>query len=419
MHDGGVVPPGWGVIMGGLVEAANARRSVPRAIGRRARGRLIVIGSVVALSLAGVAASVPAAPAAFAATLGTPAITVAGGNSVIAAQTQGNGLEFFWNQYGTNTWRAETVAGDGTTFSSPSIAQDGNSVVIAARGINNSLNFYWQSIGGTTWNPEQVAGPGTTFSAPSLTPNGNAANIVAQGPGNSLDYYWQTNGTAPWHPEVVAGGGTTFSAPSIASNNTGPIIAAEGASNSLDFYWQYNGNATWYPEVAAGGGTTYSQPAIINNAAGNGVNIAAEGPFDSLYFYWATNGTATWHLEDLGAAYGTPALVAWGDPRAQGVAIVTLVPFVGSSTVWALQEYSAVNGSTAWTTTGPLTYASTVGTPQAVAPVTAVENNGDLNIAGTDNSGGWLLFYWQENQEAIGQAPWGPITEENAGSLQG
>jgi hypothetical protein len=78
-----------------------------------------------------------------------------------------------------------------------------------------------------------------------------------------------------------------------------------------------------------------------------------------------------------------------------------------------------VNGSPTWTTTGTLEYASTVGTPQAVAPVTAAENNNDLNIAGTDDSGGWLLFYWQDNQAGAGQAPWGPVTEEDAGSLQG
>src|SRR5258707_500941 len=73
-------------------------------------------------------------PAARASSALTPAITVADGNSVIAVQTSGDGLRFYWNEHGTDTWHGEQVAANGTTFSSPSIAQAGNYVVIAAQG---------------------------------------------------------------------------------------------------------------------------------------------------------------------------------------------------------------------------------------------------------------------------------------------
>jgi hypothetical protein len=122
-------------------------------------------------------------------------------------------LYFFWNQYGTDNWQPETVAGAGTTFSSPSISVSGDTVIIAAQGPNDSPDFYWQQIGASGWHPEQVAGRGTTFSAPSLTGNGGHVNIVAQGPSHSLDFYWQKNGASGWNPEVVVGGGTTMSAP--------------------------------------------------------------------------------------------------------------------------------------------------------------------------------------------------------------
>lgn len=90
-----------------------------------------------------------------------------------------NGLCFFWNQYGTDTWQRETVAGPGTTFSSPAIAQDGNTVIIAAQGAGNSLDFYWHQIGTSTWHQETVAGVRTTFSAPSMTVKAGAVNTVA------------------------------------------------------------------------------------------------------------------------------------------------------------------------------------------------------------------------------------------------
>jgi hypothetical protein len=38
---------------------------------------------------------------------------VAADNSVIAVQTSADGLRFYWNQYGTNTWHGEQVAANG------------------------------------------------------------------------------------------------------------------------------------------------------------------------------------------------------------------------------------------------------------------------------------------------------------------
>src|SRR5580704_1972661 len=99
--------------------------------------RLAAGGAAVSLAAAALAVSATGASAAYS----TPAITVAAGNSVIAIQTPGDGLRFYWNQHGTNTWRGEQVAASGTTFSSPTIAQDDNSVIIATQGVNNSLDF--------------------------------------------------------------------------------------------------------------------------------------------------------------------------------------------------------------------------------------------------------------------------------------
>src|SRR5271156_1494473 len=91
------------------------------ALKHRSRARLLA-GTGAAVGLAAAVAFGPGAPAALAATTSTPAITVAGGNSVIAVQTSHNGLRFYWNQFGTNTWRGEQVAVDGTVFSAPTIA---------------------------------------------------------------------------------------------------------------------------------------------------------------------------------------------------------------------------------------------------------------------------------------------------------
>jgi hypothetical protein len=91
----------------------------------------------------------------------TPAITVAGGDPVIAIQTSHDGLQFYRKQSGTDTWRGEPVAGNQSTYSAPSIAQDGSSVIIAAQGPDNSLDFYWQQAGATGWSGETIARAGT------------------------------------------------------------------------------------------------------------------------------------------------------------------------------------------------------------------------------------------------------------------
>ncbi|MGH3286017.1 MAG: hypothetical protein ACRDPD_15235 [Streptosporangiaceae bacterium] len=66
--------------------------------------RLLAIAGAAALTLTAVAAIAPDGPAArAAASYAQPAITVADGNTVIAVQTSGDGLRFYWNQHGTNT----------------------------------------------------------------------------------------------------------------------------------------------------------------------------------------------------------------------------------------------------------------------------------------------------------------------------
>src|ERR1039457_3587017 len=149
-----------GVISNLLGEIMKLRGSGLRAIAVRSRVRMLAVAGAAALAITAVSAGAPGGPAARAdASFATPAITVADGNSVIAVQTSGNGLRFYWNEFGTRTWHGEQVAADGTTFSSPSIAQVGNSVVIAAQGAGNSLDFYWQPNGGSGWAPGGGGGP--------------------------------------------------------------------------------------------------------------------------------------------------------------------------------------------------------------------------------------------------------------------
>jgi hypothetical protein len=150
----------------------------------RERIRLLAIAGTAALAFTAVAAIVPGGPAARAAvSYAQPGIAVADGNTVIAVQTSGDGLRFYWNQHGTNNWYGEQVAANGTTFSAPAIIPDGNSVVIAARGVNSSLDFYWQVDGTSPWHLEVVAG----------------------GDGN-LYFYWTTGDSVDsnvWQKETV------------------------------------------------------------------------------------------------------------------------------------------------------------------------------------------------------------------------
>ena len=376
------------------VHAARFTRSSGRAIMASSRRRMIAVAGTAAVGLTAALAG-PAPSASAAITYPQPAITVAGGNTVIAVQTPKDGLYFFWNQYGTTSWQAEQVAASGTTFSAPTIAADGSSVIIAAQGANNSLMFYWQQDGATGWNPETVAGSGTTFSAPSIVANDGSANIVAEGPSNSLDFYWQQNNTTTWHPETVATGNSTFSAPSIAANDGSANVVAEGPDNSLDFYWQQNGTTPWNREVVAGYETTFSAPSVTANDGS--ANIVAQGPANptglpnDLDFYWQQNGHTGWNPEIVAGSdvVSRPAIVAENGG----------VDVVAPTTSDALWNYEEANGSSVWQAQAVDTG---IGDPEGAvgSPASVTDNNGSENIAVFDATGN-LVFYWRDSSGAF------------------
>ena len=197
-----------------------------------------------AVVLAAIVLVAPGGPARASTLLG-PAMTVAGGNSVIAVQTNSDGLRFYWNEHGTNNWHGEQVAADGTTFSAPAIAVVGNDVVIAAQGPFDSLDVYWQAIDASGWNSKLVAGVLTTYSQPAIQADGTSAIIAAEGASNSLDFYWTPGLTTNWTPETVAGPGTTYSAPAeIVNDNSGLVLGVNGESTSSGaqvLQWADNG----------------------------------------------------------------------------------------------------------------------------------------------------------------------------------
>ena len=368
----------------------------PRAVVWRERSgaRLLALSAVGALAVTAATGLAPGGPAALAVSVFNPAITVADGNSVIAVHTSGNGLRFYWNEFGTNNWHGEQVAADGTTFSDPAIAQVGNTVVIAAQGIGNSLDLYWQTNGASGWNAETVATIRTTYSAPSIAQNGNSTIIAAEGPSNSLDFYWAFNGTSNWGPEQVAGAGTTYSAPSIAANTSGNgvNIAAEGPSNSLDFYWAINGTATWHPEVVAGAGTTATAPAI--SAHDNGVTIVAlnQGGYLSTS-WWATNGTAGWVQSPMpDGDVSASSIVAYAG-RAYVVAN-ELFGYMGVST--------SVGDSGTWTSSQVIYKGLFSPGLTVVGDPSVTINDGSVNIA-TEDVYGNLSFFWQDSSGAFHQ----------------
>ncbi|MGI9006618.1 MAG: hypothetical protein ACR2FU_10545 [Streptosporangiaceae bacterium] len=172
----------------------------------------------------------PGGPAALAATIPGPAITVADGNSVIAVQTSGNGLRFYWNEHGTNTWHGEQVAANGTTFSPPSIAQDGNAVVIAAQGPTPA----WISTGRPTaaQSGTRRRSPARGRPSPAITANNGSVNVVALGP-NAFGtlFYWAQNCTTTWHLETLPG--LDVGAPAITTSPGGVhVVAATFSSGS-------------------------------------------------------------------------------------------------------------------------------------------------------------------------------------------
>jgi hypothetical protein len=368
----------------------------PRAVAwrDRSRARLLALSAAGALAVTAATVLAPGGPAALAFSDFNPAITVAGGNSVIAVHTSGNGLRFYWNEYGTNNWHGEQVAANGTTFSDPAIAQVGNTVVIAAEGIYNSLDLYWQTNGASGWNAETVATIRTTYSAPSIAQNGNSTIIAAEGPSNSLDFYWAYNGSSNWGPEQVAGAGTTFSAPSIAANalGNGVNIAAEGPSNSLDFYWAINGTATWHPEVIAGAGTTATTPAI--SAHDNGVTIVALNQDGYLSTsWWATNGTAGWVQSPMPDGDTSASSIVAYAGRVY-VAARELFDYMGVST--------SVGDSGTWTSSQVINKGLFSPGLVVVGVPSITINNGSVNIA-TEDIYGNLSFFWQDSSGAFHQ----------------
>jgi hypothetical protein len=336
-----------------------------------------------------------------------PGIAVADGNTVIAVQTSGDGLRFYWNQHGTDNWYGEQVAPNGTTFSAPVIIPDGNSVIIAAQGVNDSLDFYWQVDGTSPWNPEVVAGARTTYSAPSIALDGNSVIIAAEGPGNSLDFYWAVNGSPTWSPEIVAGSGTTYSAPAETVNGNSVNIAAEGPGNSLDFYWAVNGSATWHPEVVAGSGTTKSAPVIA--ASDNWVTIAAVNAIGlGLVSYQAQDGTATWNVTGNGPLgtlgfYVTamvPSMVAFG-----GYDYIAETGLEGD--LDAVAEVDDEPGD--W-------WSNRIAPDNTVASSPALAINGnDINIAYIGGDGN-LYFYWSAGA-SVDSDTWQKETVDTVGNL--
>lgn len=352
------------------------------------RARILVAACAAVGVTAALTVTAPAASAY--GTYPTPAITVAAGNTVIATQTSGDGLRFYWNQYGTNTWRGEQVAANGTTYSAPSMVQDGNGVNIVAEGPNHSLYFYWATNGTSTWHQETVAGANTTYSAPALANIGNAVGIVAEGPGNSLDYYWATNDTSTWTPETVAGTGTTYSAPSISPDGNYANVAADGPKDSLDFYWQQDGTTPWNPETVAGPWSAYSAPTITDQDST--ADIAVEGPDNTFYLYWQINGTKPWYpsvpqVPEGSVAYGVPSITAYSDGGGDGVDVVT------SSYFGRPYSYINYNGNGTWY----LNDSDQVGLD---SDVSVTENNYSQNLAYFgyyDGSEGTLLFAWSDS----------------------
>jgi hypothetical protein len=358
--------------------------------------RVAVIAGA-AVVLAAIALVAPGR-AARASTLLGPAMTVAGGNSVIAVQTNSDGLRFYWNEHGTNNWHGEQVAADGTTFSAPAIAVVGNDVVIAAQGPFDSLDVYWQAIDASGWNSKLVAGVLTTYSQPAIQADGTSAIIAAEGASNSLDFYWTPSLTTNWTPETVAGAGTTYSAPAEIVNDNSVNIAAEGPSNSLDFYWAVNGTTTWGPEVVAGAGAGIkTAPAMIYT---NGTvqifasDLFADYGFGTVLSYSALNGTANWIPQEVPAgALNAPAVVAYpyvpGSPG--GVHLVSNA-FAGYMVVM-----TEADGSFDWQGDSSMCPpAGLAGSGCSVGNPSAVMNGGLLNIASEDGNGN-LIFFWQDS----------------------
>lgn len=372
-----------------------AVKSVAAVITGRSWARILTAAGAAVVAAAAAAVSAPSVSAQQLPELDGVAMTVADGNSVIAVRTSGDGLRFYWNEHGTNTWHGEQVAADGTTFSAPSIAQVGDVVVIAVQGPGGSLDLYSQRNGATGWTPQVVAGPNTTNDAPSVTADGSSVIIAAEGAFNSLDFYWAASVGSAWHQEQVAGPATTYSAPSQTMNGDSVNIAAEGPGGSLDFYWAANGSSTWTREVVVGPGAIASGseaipsgPVITANAGSVNVAAVLTGSASSLGFYWAVNGITAWNEEILpGPAfgfYGTPAITTVPD----GVHVVANGGF------GVLSDDATFNETGTWQLTALTTGSFLHGSPYVGPSSPAVTvNDGIENIANVGSNGN-LYFWW-------------------------
>ena len=252
--------------------------------------------AVVALAAAAVLA--PGGPAARASSALTPAITVADGNSVIAVQTSGDGLRFYWNEHGTDTWHGEQVAANGTTFSSPSIAQVGDYVVIAAQGADNSLDFYWQPNGGSGWPRRPWRASGTNYWRRRSGRTELAWSSPRRGPATAWTSSGRPVSAHAWHPETVAGPADDL----LLAGADGERRQREHRRRRARRQPGLLLGGQRHPHLDQGGrgrpGAITSAPAITANDGS--VNVAACSPGASgLGFYWAVNGTAAWHQEIL------------------------------------------------------------------------------------------------------------------------
>ena len=232
--------------------------------------------------------------------------------NAIAAEGAGNGLDYYWQTFGTAQWNKQVVASSEAAYSAPPWLRSSlqpftnrglrevNDIYVV--GPAHSLVDWDQGLSSGGWAPVAIAGNGKAFSAPAVDTDEASflasdynTQVAYEGPGDSLLYYWKDhNGSGT---ETVAGPGTTISAPTIADGNNSTSITAQGPGDSLAFYWQQTGtDDTWNQEPVANSGSTYSVPAMAEG--NNSTSIVSEGPNRSVGFYWQTDGgTSGWNPE--------------------------------------------------------------------------------------------------------------------------
>ena len=166
------------------------------------RAACLRVLAVSGLGVAAVMAGVPGGPAARAAmTMPAPSITVADGNSVIAA----------------------------TTVS-------GNSVNIAAEGPNDSLGFYWALNGSPTWNLETIEEITTSGAAMTTYPGG--VHVVNSDEFSIVVDMANPNGTTTWNQGQPSFEQTVTAAPAVTMNKGSENVAYIDVEGDLYFSWQ-------------------------------------------------------------------------------------------------------------------------------------------------------------------------------------